>query len=294
MPGICETAHLQQLSAVQTPQMLILFHETNDDYRVSGIRPDMKLEQGIFGPVLSLSRYRSDVSTSNLFGTIMQEVDDAIIRDECSVIDDLNRSISQIDDFMSDDNILRVTLKKWRQLMAQWRPYLHSVCDQEQTCSRLIQVAQMKSRTHDHRGPKWLLDETRRSDLTQLVEEIRVKRKAVLEHCESTFTMLMTTMSLIDSEKAINEAEQVTKLTQLAFFFIPLTFVAGIYGMNLAVCDCEGTLGLILTQSRHFIHKGQRSGAGLSPLSTFQSLLTASFTTMLFLDTSVKRSRRSE
>lgn len=42
-------------------------------------------------------------------------------------------------------------------------------------------------------------------------------------------------MSLIESKKAITQAEQVTKLTQLAFFFIPLTFVAGLFGMNVRV-----------------------------------------------------------
>ena len=80
----------------------------------------------------------------------------------------------------------------------------------------------------------WLQDDCTVSQLKILLSKLSSRRKAILEHCEATFTMVMATMSLMESEKAIIEAEGVTKLTQLAFFFIPLTFVAGIFGMNLA------------------------------------------------------------
>jgi hypothetical protein len=35
-----------------------------------------------------------------------------------------------------------------------------------------------------------------------------------------------------ESEKAIAEAQGVTKLTKLAVFFVPLSFVASVFGMN--------------------------------------------------------------
>ncbi|KAK7543921.1 hypothetical protein BKA81DRAFT_374690 [Phyllosticta paracitricarpa] len=54
-----------------------------------------------------------------------------------------------------------------------------------------------------------------------------------LRHCESTFSAFIGTMSINESTRAIREAKEVTKSTQLATFFIPLTFVAGIFGMNL-------------------------------------------------------------
>lgn len=45
--------------------------------------------------------------------------------------------------------------------------------------------------------------------------------------------ILMSSMAIAESQKALQEAENVGKLTQLAFFFIPLTFVAGLFGMNI-------------------------------------------------------------
>lgn len=42
-------------------------------------------------------------------------------------------------------------------------------------------------------------------------------------------------MSIIDSKEAFTEAKNVGKLTKLAFFFIPLTLVAGVFGMNIVV-----------------------------------------------------------
>ena len=45
----------------------------------------------------------------------------------------------------------------------------------------------------------------------------------------------MAIMSIVESQKAITEAEEVSKLTKLAFLFIPLTFVAGLCGMNVPV-----------------------------------------------------------
>jgi hypothetical protein len=40
-------------------------------------------------------------------------------------------------------------------------------------------------------------------------------------------------MALLDSRRSIAEAQSVTKLTELAFFFIPLTFAASLFGMQI-------------------------------------------------------------
>ena len=45
--------------------------------------------------------------------------------------------------------------------------------------------------------------------------------------------MIMNSVLLLESHKAIEQAERMKKLTLLASFFIPLSFAAGILGMNL-------------------------------------------------------------
>jgi hypothetical protein len=48
---------------------------------------------------------------------------------------------------------------------------------------------------------------------------------------DGSFQAIMSTISLIESQKAIAQAETIGKLTSLAFFFIPLSFVTGIFGI---------------------------------------------------------------
>lgn len=40
-------------------------------------------------------------------------------------------------------------------------------------------------------------------------------------------------MALKESKKSIQQADSVRRITQLAFFFIPLTFKTSVFGMNL-------------------------------------------------------------
>lgn len=62
------------------------------------------------------------------------------------------------------------------------------------------------------------------------------RRLEVMSHrVDGTYQVLMSAMSILESEKAIEQAEVVTRLTNLAFLFIPPTFVAGIFGMNINV-----------------------------------------------------------
>jgi Mg2+ and Co2+ transporter CorA len=64
--------------------------------------------------------------------------------------------------------------------------------------------------------------------LEEDVERLRIRT-------DGTIQVLMSTMSIVESQRAIAQAEVVSKLTQLAFFFIPLTFIGTLFGMNIKV-----------------------------------------------------------
>ena len=49
----------------------------------------------------------------------------------------------------------------------------------------------------------------------------------------------MANMSIVESKRGIAEAESVTKLAELAFFFIPLTFSASIFSMQVKELDAS-------------------------------------------------------
>lgn len=71
------------------------------------------------------------------------------------------------------------------------------------------------------------------NDLDRLTREVT----GLTERAGSTFQALMATMGIVESQKAIAQAETISKLTNLAFFFIPLTLTASIFGMNIQVSD---------------------------------------------------------
>jgi Mg2+ and Co2+ transporter CorA len=48
-----------------------------------------------------------------------------------------------------------------------------------------------------------------------------------------TFQLLMSSISMQDSQASIEQARRSTRLTQLAFIYVPLSFVTGIFGMNI-------------------------------------------------------------
>ncbi|KAL8831929.1 MAG: hypothetical protein Q9170_005091 [Blastenia crenularia] len=54
----------------------------------------------------------------------------------------------------------------------------------------------------------------------------------LLDHCANSITILVTVMNQKQTEKAITQADRLSKLSVLAYIFIPLTFASGFYGMN--------------------------------------------------------------
>jgi Mg2+ and Co2+ transporter CorA len=52
------------------------------------------------------------------------------------------------------------------------------------------------------------------------------------KRCQEAITVLMSSVAIADSKKAIMQAERVAKLTFLAFIFGPLSFTTSFFGMN--------------------------------------------------------------
>lgn len=60
--------------------------------------------------------------------------------------------------------------------------------------------------------------------------------------CDRGMNVLMNTAMIVESKKAIEQAEGVAKLTRLAFFFVPLSFAASFFGMNFQELGGTGNL----------------------------------------------------
>ena len=91
-------------------------------------------------------------------------------------------------------------------------------------------------------GPQWTLpasaDQQERcaqaADALQKDFESLVARTCMIsDRCKNKINQLASQAMLAESKKAIQQAEEVTKLTRLAFIFVPLSFTASWFGMNL-------------------------------------------------------------
>lgn len=69
-------------------------------------------------------------------------------------------------------------------------------------------------------------------EYTQLVDAC----KAGKERAERAAQGLMSTLSIMESQSAIRQGHEIQKLTELAFVFIPLSFVTSFFGMEIKVC----------------------------------------------------------
>lgn len=70
-------------------------------------------------------------------------------------------------------------------------------------------------------------------DIPSGFKDISKQIDEMLRRLSTASSSLTSNMALLDSRRSIAEAQAVTKLTELAFFFIPLTFAASLFGMQI-------------------------------------------------------------
>lgn len=193
---------------------------------------------------------QQDLSTSlqewpghGLFYLVLARFQHAMIEDENDVLHGMKFVFDWIERAMANDYEIRRNISELRSLIGQWRSHLYRLSEQLEAMKMMLPA--MRDHLAGYRNEKIeLFHEPKISSVDHLSAKLAMlesNRQALLSRCDSTFSALMATMSILESQKAIAQAEEVTKLTQLAFVFIPLTFVAGIFGMNLEVywqsCD---------------------------------------------------------
>lgn len=82
--------------------------------------------------------------------------------------------------------------------------------------------------------------------LVQDYEALLRRTETLSNRCKGRLQILLSRAGIVESNKAIEQAKVVTKLTRLAFVFIPLGFVSSFFGMNLAPFNREPAFGLWL------------------------------------------------
>lgn len=183
-----------------------------------------------------------------------------MVNDWTSVLREMDKFLDEVDTLMSDNNMLQTKLFTWRIILGSWRKNL--VDDGEKIRTTLRAVKQQETtelQTIGNFNPSF-------NELLNHVESLK-------DRTERTFGALMSSMAIAESQRAISQAESISRLTELAFLFIPLSFATSLFGMQLQVSTSPKTLGrgFILFQKINLSLIKQNARAGVKTTGHFSS-----------------------
>ena len=126
----------------------------------------------------------------------------------------------------STDNVLQERALHWRYRLDQFRTQLTVL---EESLQAFVKFVQADATGGGKQPPPDV--ETSPIDylLLNVLDEIRLHK----ERISQAYTSLTSKVQISDSHRSIAEAETVTRLTELAFLFIPLSFATSIFGMQI-------------------------------------------------------------
>lgn len=119
----------------------------------------------------------------------------------------------------TDDFLVQTRLTHWRSLIGRFQVELPDLRTKLDAFARLAQD------TSPIEPSQSIVSEFVRDTLRQI--------DILIEGNEKSYAALRADMGVLESRKGIAEAESVGKLTELAFIFIPLTFITGVFSMQI-------------------------------------------------------------
>lgn len=153
-----------------------------------------------------------------------------IERDILNVLSLMDQALKNLALDLLDDLKLRNHLVHWRQVLARFEIELAEIDD---SLRKLPEYLERIGKSAD-KWP-WSIAIGSEPDFQACHVEISKLRHKSVKSSKS----LMAAISTMKSKRAIAEAESVTRLTELAFFFIPLTFSASIFSMQVKELNAD-------------------------------------------------------
>ncbi|KAJ5736580.1 Mg2+ transporter protein CorA-like/Zinc transport protein ZntB [Penicillium malachiteum] len=144
-----------------------------------------------------------------------------LCRDTFALLQQLRHTLDEIDIEILNDERMEDRLALWRQIIGELPELATSI---------MPFVAFMAKIDPDgvyEEGQK--NDPDGKLDLKRLLKDIKRTR----DRLRGTSASLTSNMSLLDSRRSIDKVHAVTRLTELAFIFIPLSFAASVFGMQI-------------------------------------------------------------
>lgn len=133
-------------------------------------------------------------------------------------LEHIDRVLDQITAGSRDERMMQEQLGYWRTLLGRFQSELPALD---------------KSIRGFFMFPYQDLDGEPPQELMAALSKLQADTTARADKCESLQQALRADMSLLESKRGIEEAESVSRLTELAFLFIPITFAASLFSMQL-------------------------------------------------------------
>ncbi|ORY12844.1 hypothetical protein BCR34DRAFT_285402 [Clohesyomyces aquaticus] len=223
--------------------------------------------EGLFG------RQRGPVQgQDNVVGLAKLFFSSLVAEDWNLVLSQMSLTLDEIDTKMSDNIMLQENALAWRRLLCSWRVSLVEYATRLEESKQLLR-AQMSVRMQPSSStlvgtistatdvsrkptPANVEDAANRSfgDAQSILYRYQILGDGVRkieQRVDRSFQAIMSSMSIIESERAITQGVAIARLTELAFIFIPLSFAAAFFSMQ--VKDFEGDKQPRL---RHFFAMG--------------------------------------
>jgi hypothetical protein len=148
----------------------------------------------------------------------------AIHDDSHSLVDIIRISLHQIREGTLDEDLMQRRVTFWRALLHRLNFNLGELDQNLRAFVRFINEPE----AHTSRAP--LPSE-------KLAEDTRFTLGNCMDLIDRSSHSLLAEMQIVDSRRSIAEAESVSKLTELAFVFVPLSFVASLFSMQVHELD---------------------------------------------------------
>ena len=126
----------------------------------------------------------------------------------------------------SSDSILQERALHWRYRLDHFRAQLTVV---EESLQAFVKFVKIDATSKRHQRAPDIETSLIEDLLSNVLDEINLHKRRITE----AYTSLTSKVQISDSHRSIAEAETVTRLTELAFLFIPLSLATSIFGMQI-------------------------------------------------------------
>ncbi|KAJ1711306.1 hypothetical protein NYO67_6554 [Aspergillus flavus] len=157
--------------------------------------------------------------------SLLDTLFEIIRQDTLTLLRVLNEILSDMEVDILDDTKMEDRLTLWRQLLTKAERELLDLI------ASIKEFLAFFGITHPANTSPAASDES--SDILRSVSDLFDQINQMLARLRRASSSLTSNMGLLDSRRSIDEAHAVTRLTELAFIFIPLSFSTSVFGMQI-------------------------------------------------------------